>query len=142
MFLVPGNLALGVDTAGIGQETEVDTGTLHTALAGLAVPVPYTLHPATLHLGVALQSLGTEADRAVVGHPALGSGGAAGGGAGALALAGQAVLLVGAVVVPGTAGEASTAPALVSLWTGHGSGTLPPTSTGDTGLTAGAGGGG
>ena len=37
-------LAMRVDTAGLGKQTEVDTGTFLAALGGLTVLVPHTFH--------------------------------------------------------------------------------------------------
>jgi hypothetical protein len=138
-FVMSDALALGIETACVGQEAEVDTGAFHTALGSLAVPASYTLHPATLHLGVALQPLGTQTDRTMVGHPALGSWRTSRGRAGVLALPGMALLLVRTVGVPGAPWETGSAPALVSLGTRQGTGALLSTSTGDTGLAARAG---
>ena len=37
-------LALGVDTTGVGKQTEVDTGAILAALGSLTVLVPHTFH--------------------------------------------------------------------------------------------------
>lgn len=119
LFLVSDTLALCVDSAGIRQEAEVDTGTLNTALGCLTVPVPDTLHLAALLLGVPLETLRTEAHRTVPRHPALGSGGAARAGTGVLALASPALFLVAAVVILGTAWQAGASLAEVALGAGQ-----------------------
>jgi hypothetical protein len=98
-------LALGVDTTGVGKQTKVDTGTILTALGSLTVLVPHTFHFAAFCLWISLQTLRTEADRPMVGHPALSSGGTTGSGTGILTLAGHTRLLAVAVIVSGTAWE-------------------------------------
>ena len=47
-------LALGVDTTGVGKQTEVDTGTILAALGGLTVLVPHTFHFAASWVGLSL----------------------------------------------------------------------------------------
>jgi hypothetical protein len=98
-------LALGVDTAGVGKQTEVNTGTILAALGGLTVLVPHTFYFAAFCLWISLQTLRTEADRPMVGHPALSSGGTTSSGTGILTLAGHTSLLAVAVIVSGAAWE-------------------------------------
>ena len=66
---------LSVDSTGSGKLTEVDAASLLADLGSLAVLVEDTLHPLALHLGVALQSLRTCADGAMVGDDTFGGGG-------------------------------------------------------------------
>lgn len=98
-------LALGVDTTGVGKEAEVDTGTILAALGSLAVLVPHTFHFAAFSLWISLQTLRAEADRSMVGHPALSCGGTTSSGTGILTLTGHTSLFAVAVVVFGTAWE-------------------------------------
>ena len=134
LLLVSDALALGVDSTGIRQQAEVDTGAVHTALGRLTVIVPGALHLPALHLGVSLEPLWADADGSVVGHPALRRGGTPGGGTGILALARHTLLLPIAVIVPGAAWEAGAAGAEVALWAGEGAGARLPTPSGHTGL--------
>ena len=67
------HLALGIDSTSILFLTQVDTGSSDTALVRLTVPVDSALDLLTLHLGVTLESLGTEAHCSVIGHPTLGT---------------------------------------------------------------------
>lgn len=71
LLLVSDALALSVQSTGIRQKAEVDTGTFHAALCRLTVSVPATLNLAAFLLGIALEPLWADADGAVVGHPAL-----------------------------------------------------------------------
>ena len=112
-------LALCVDSTGIRLEAEVNTGTLNTALGCLTVSVSDTLHLAALLLGIPLETLRTEAHGSVSRHPAFSSGGAARAGAGVLALASPALLLVAAVVILGTARQAGASLAEVALGAGQ-----------------------
>ena len=98
-------LAMRVDTAGLGKQTEVDTGTFLAALGGLTVLVPHTFHFAAFSLWISLQTLRAEADRSMVGHPALSCGGTTSSGTGILTLTGHTSLFAVAVVVSGTAWE-------------------------------------
>ena len=89
--------------AGVGREAEVDTGALVAALGGFTVSVRGPLHLVALLLGAALKSLWAEADRPVAGHTTFGGGSTVGGGDHSLALAGDTVLGVAAVLPPDTA---------------------------------------
>ena len=131
-------LALGVDATSIGEQTKVDTRTVLTALGGLAVLVPDALHLPTFCLWVSLQTLRTEADRAMVGHPAVGGGGAASVGTSVLTLSRDTSLFAVAVVVSGTVGKTGATLAEVTLRTRQLVGTFLPASPGDTGLATGA----
>jgi hypothetical protein len=130
-------LALGVDTTGVGKQTEVDTGAILAALGGLTVLVPHTFHFAAFCLWISLQTLRTEADRPMVGHPALSSGGTTGSGTGILTLASHTSLLAVAVIVSGTAWETGAPFAEVTLWTRQLVCTLLPASPRNTGLSTG-----
>ena len=68
---VTNDFTLGIDTAGIGFLTQVDTRSLDTALDRLTVSVSGALNLPTLLLGVSLQSLRTETHWSVVADPAL-----------------------------------------------------------------------
>ena len=138
MFSVSDALTLGVDTAGIWKEAEVDTRTILATLCRLAVLVPHALHLPALSLWVSLQTLRTEADRAMVGHPAVGGGGAASVGTSVLTLSRNTRLFAVAVVVSGTAGKTGATLAEVTLRTRQLVGTFLPASPGDTGLATGA----
>ena len=112
------NSTLSVDSTGSRKLTEVDAASLLADLGSLAVLVEDTLHPLALHLGVALQSLRTGADGAVVGDDTFGGGGTVRGGAGVLARAITAHLLVTTVSVQQAAGQAGASLAEVALRAG------------------------
>ena len=130
-------LALGVDTTGVGKQTKVDTGTILAALGGLAVLVPHTFHFAAFRLWISLQTLRTEADRSMVGHPALSGGSTTCSGTGILTLAGHTSLFAVTVIVSSTAWKTGAPFAKVTLWTWQLVCTLLPASPRNTGLTTG-----
>ena len=98
-------LTLGVDTTSVLKQTEVDTRTILATLGRLTVLVPHTLHFAAFYLWISLQTLRTEADRPMVGHPALSSGGTTSSGTGILTLAGHTSLFAVAVIISSTSWE-------------------------------------
>ena len=70
---------LSRDSAGIGEKTEIDTRSLNTALGVLAIRVGSAFNSLAFNLRIPLQSLWTEAHRAVVSHSAFCRWSAAGG---------------------------------------------------------------
>ena len=137
MFSVSDALTLGVDTAGIWKEAEVDTRTILATLCRLAVLVPHALNLPALSLWVSLQTLRAETDRAMVGHPALSCGGTTSSGAGVLTLSGHTSLFAVAVIVSGAAWKTSAPFAKVTLWTRQLVCTLLPASSRNTGFPTG-----
>ena len=127
-------LALGVDTTGVGKEAEVDTGTILAALGCLTVLVPHTFHFAAFSLWISLQTLRAEADRSMVGHPALSGGSTTSSGTGILTLASYTSLFAVAVIVSGAAWKTGAPFAKVTLWTRQLVCTLLPASPRNTGL--------
>ena len=138
LLLMVDHLALGIDTAGVGKLTQVDTATILTTLDWFTVSVSSALGFPALHLGVALQSLGTQTHGSVVGHSTVSRGSTARGGEGAWvgALALVTHLLVTTVSIQQTAGQTHSSLAEVTLGTGNIATALLSAGSGHTGLAA------
>ena len=127
---------LSVGSTGVRELAQIDTASIQTGLGRLTVSTDPALDFPALHLGVALEALGTGADRTVAGDDTLRSGGTGGGETGVLAGAVTANLLVATVGVQETARQTGAALAEMSLRTGNTAATLLPTPTFNTTLPA------
>ena len=92
-------LALGIDSASMWRQTEVYTRTILATLGFGAVKIPHLLHPSTFHLWVSSQTEREKTDWAMVGHPAVGSGGAPSIGTGVLTMSRHTDIFADAVIV-------------------------------------------